>query len=175
VLNKKKYQYHDVGLNPAIQNAAQALAIDERRKPFAPDVWTKPVGWDGKLDQAWFPGVHSNIGGGYAPDGLANEPLHWIIGHAEQLGLEVDTAYLAHFLPCFNSVLNDSMTITYKVMGENVRRLGQHANDGEALHRSAIDRKNLLACAYDPPNLDLNLPVVDTTRLPRGQPCPERP
>ena len=46
VLNKKKYQYHDVGLNPAIQNAAQALAIDERRKPFAPDVWTKPVGWD---------------------------------------------------------------------------------------------------------------------------------
>ena len=31
VLNKKKYQYHDVGLNPAIQNAAQALAIDERR------------------------------------------------------------------------------------------------------------------------------------------------
>jgi hypothetical protein len=67
------------------------------------------------------------------------------------------------------------MTITYKVMGENVRRLGQHANDGEALHRSAIDRKNLLACAYDPPNLDLNLPVVDTTRLPRGQPCPERP
>lgn len=38
LFNKKKYTYHDVGLNPAIQNAVQALAIDERRKPFAPDI-----------------------------------------------------------------------------------------------------------------------------------------
>lgn len=175
VLNKKKYQYHDVGLNPTIQNAVQALAIDERRKPFAPDVWTRPPGWDGQLNQAWFPGVHTNVGGGYAPDGLANEALHWVLEQAEQLGLEVNTAYLAHFLPCFNSVLNDSMTMVYKVMGENERRLGQHPNDGEALHQSAIDRKKLSTCAYDPPNLNQELPAVDTTRVPRGQPCPDLP
>ena len=83
IFNKDKYKYHDVGLNPAIEHAYHALAIDERRKPFAPDIWTRPAGWQGQLEQAWFPGVHSNVGGGYAPDGLANEALQWIVEKAE--------------------------------------------------------------------------------------------
>src|SRR5688572_12320614 len=37
LFNKNKYKYHDVGLNPHIENAYHALAIDERRKPFMPD------------------------------------------------------------------------------------------------------------------------------------------
>ena len=68
-----------------IQNAFHALAIDERRKPFAPDIWEKPAGWAGQLEQAWFAGVHSNVGGSYAPDGLANEALHWIVEKAEKV------------------------------------------------------------------------------------------
>jgi hypothetical protein len=129
--------------------------------------------------QAWFPGVHSNVGGGYAPDGLANEALHWVGEKAERLGLEFDAAYLTHFRPCFNSVLKDSMTAMYKVMGPRSRTLGEHAADGEAVHQSAIDRKNLPACVYDPPNLRTYLAktgaaqAVNTTRVPRGAPCPD--
>ena len=125
--------------------------------------------------------MHSNVGGGYAPDGLANEALHWIVEKAEQLGLEFDAAYLAHFLPCFNSVLKDSMTAMYKIMGPHVRMLGEHAGDGEAIHQSALDRSNLPACAYDPPNLKAHLATasavqaVGTTRIPRGIPCPDLP
>lgn len=178
VFNKKKYSFHDVGLHAAIQHAVQALAIDERRKPFAPAIWTRPTDWNGRLTQAWFAGVHSNVGGGYAPDGLANEALHWVVEQAEHLGLEIDRAYLEHFRPCFNSVLNDSMTAMYKIMGPHVRMLGEHASDGETVHQSAIDRKNLPACAYAPPNLDDYLTktrppqVVNTTRVARGAPCP---
>lgn len=177
VFNKKKYQYHDVGLHPAIQNAFHALAIDERRMPFAPNIWTRPDRWVGHLEQAWFAGVHCNVGGGYAPDGLANEALHWIIEKAEHLGLEVDSAYLAHFLPCFNSVLHDSMTAIYKVMGPFERPLGRHLADGEAIHESAIDRINFAECKYGPGNLKTQqsgvdvLPVVSTTRIARGKPC----
>src|SRR5437588_213063 len=82
LFNKNKYRYHDVTLNANIKNAYHALAIDERRKPFAPNVWTRPKDWGGTLQQAWFPGVHSNVGGGYSPDGLANEALHWIVEKA---------------------------------------------------------------------------------------------
>ena len=141
LFNKDKYKYHKIGLaDSTIQNAFHALAIDERRKPFAPDIWEKPAGWTGQLEQAWFAGVHSNVGGSYAPDGLADEALQWIVEKAEGLGLEFDKAYLAHYLPCFNSVLNDSMTAMYKVMGPNVRTLGRHVADGEVIHQSAIDR-----------------------------------
>ena len=94
MFNRRKYQYHDVGLNPHIENAYHALAIDERRKPFAPNLWRRPANWNGVLEQAWFPGVHSNVGGGYAPDGLANEALHWIAGKAQALGLAVDDDFL---------------------------------------------------------------------------------
>jgi uncharacterized protein (DUF2235 family) len=178
LFNKGKYQYHDVGLNDHIENALHALAIDERRKPFAPDVWVRPTGWAGHLEQAWFAGVHSNVGGSYTPDGLANEALHWLVEKAERLGLEFDSQYLAHYLPCFNSTLFDSMSAMYKVMGQNIRAIGKHLTDGEAVHQSVIDRRNLKECQYAPPNLPAELSsggtirVVNTTRIARGTPCP---
>jgi uncharacterized protein (DUF2235 family) len=178
LLNRKKYQYHDVDLNPNIKNAFQALAIDERRKPFSPSIWTRPTGWAGHLDQAWFAGVHSNIGGGYAPDGLANEALHWIVERAEGLGLEFDNAYLQHFRPCFNSVLQDSMTAMYRLMGPYVRPIGDHLADGEVVHKSAVDRMDLAECSYQAENLEAYLSkagpitLAHTARVPTGVPCP---
>lgn len=179
LLNKNKYVYHDVGLSPMIENAYHALAIDEQRKPFKPDLWSKPKDWSGKLEQAWFAGVHSNVGGSYAPDGLANEALHWIVEKAEALGLAFDGAYLEKFTPCFNSVLNDSMTVKYRIMGPYVRPLGGQPNDGECIHQSAIDRSKLAECKYGPANLmskvggGSTIKLVDTKRIARGTPCPE--
>lgn len=172
-----KYKFHDIELNPTIQHAYHALAIDERRNPFAPSLWTRPPGWNGTLEQVWFAGVHSNVGGSYSPDGLANEALHWMVEKAEGLGLEFDKPFLQHYLPCFNSVLNDSMTVMYKLMGPYVRPIGQHLADGEAIHQSAIDRMNLPECQYNPQNLREYIgrgtpSITNTKRMPRGTPCP---
>ena len=177
LFNRRKYRYHDVALNPHIQNAFHALAIDERRKAFAPNFWARVDGWRGCLQQAWFAGVHSNVGGGYTPDGLANEALHWIVEKAEGLGLEVDGEYLGHYLPCFNSVLHDSMGPLYRLMGPLVRIVGCRPNDGEVVHQSAIDRLHLQACGYAPSNLRAYLKrngtraICDTDRIARGSPC----
>jgi hypothetical protein len=181
ILNKDKYRYHDVELNPNIQNAYHALAIDERRKPFEPNLWTRSPGWTGKLEQAWFPGVHRGVGGGYSPDGLANEALHWIVEKAESLGLEFDSNYLKHYTPCFNSVLRDSMTAMWKVLGQHIRPVGKQQADGEVLHKSTIDRRNLAECDYHPENLEAFLAssgavtLASTTRVPTGIPCPPLP
>lgn len=175
VFNRNKYAYHDVGLHPQIQHAYQALAIDERRKPFAPSVWARPSDWQGVLEQAWFAGVHSNIGGGYDPDGLANEALHWIVEKAEVLGLEFDNKYLGYFRPCFNSQLFDSMTAKYKLLGKIERPIG--GGSGEAIHQSALDRKAYPPVRYSAPNLDRYLngngtaKAYTTNRIARGNPC----
>lgn len=174
LVNPNKYKYHAVGLSTQVEHAYQALAIDERRRPFAPDVWTRPPGWNGSLEQAWFAGVHSNIGGGYYPDGLANEALHWMVGKAEDLGLECDQSYLSNFTPCFNSVLHDSMTTMYRAMIPITRRPGRHPDAGEALHQSVLDRLAHAPSAYRPGNVAVeDLPVVNTTRIERGKPCPD--
>jgi hypothetical protein len=180
LFNSKKYQYHDVSLNPAIQNAYHALAIDERRKPFAPNLWKRFAGWQGNLEQSWFPGVHTNVGGSATRDGLANEALHWIVEKAEALGLELNNAFLEHYKPCFNSVLRDSMTPMYKLMGSHVRPIGLQLSDGETVHQSAIDRMNLPICGYSPANLTAHLRsgasarTSNTMRVPRGTACEDQ-
>lgn len=172
VINRGKYEYHQIELFPAILNACHALAIDEQRRPFDADLWQRPAGWGGVLEQAWFAGVHTNVGGGYSLDGLANEALHWIVEKAEKLGLVVDSEYLGHFEPHFTSVLRDSMSLKYRLMGgAKPRTVGAHRDAGECIHRSAIDRLGDSASKYGPDNLRAvvgganALPIVTTTRI----------
>jgi uncharacterized protein (DUF2235 family) len=164
-VNGNKYEYHDINLNGHIANAYHALAIDERRKPFAPALWERPEGWTGVLEQAWFPGVHSNVGGGYKPDGLANEALQWIVGKAEACGLDFDRDYLRFFEPHFDSVLHDSMSAKYRMFGPGIRPIGSYKAHGECVHEAALNRTKHPASAYTPKNLLAvldELPVVRT-------------
>ena len=178
LVNGNRFTYHDIELNPNVLNAFHALALDEQRVPFKPSLWTRPPTWNGHLEQTWFCGVHCNVGGGYAPDGLANEALHWLVEKAEGFGLEFDSEYLGHFRPCFNSTLNDSMTLLYRVMGDYHRPVGEHRQHGEQVHQSVVDRLALKGLAYAPRNLAQELvsgsnalPIVNTTRISRGTPC----
>ena len=177
IFNRNKYQFHDIGLNEHIRSAAQALAIDERRKPFAPSVWTKPPDWNGTLQQAWFPGVHMDVGGGYVPDGLANEALHWIVECAKTQGLVVDDAFLAPYLACFNSTIHDSMSLKYRMMGPILRPIGQADPTSEGLHQATVDRQAMATLAYSPANVAAHKAsggqrVYDTANIVRGKPCP---
>jgi hypothetical protein len=119
------------------------------------------------------------VGGGYAPDGLANEALHWMVEKAEHLGLQVDPAYLLHFTPCFNSILQNSMTVMYRLFGPYIRPIGVQPEGFESIHRSALDRLNYPACSYQPANLKAYLPtqgqgrMAITTRVATGTACPE--
>jgi uncharacterized protein (DUF2235 family) len=54
--------FHNTRLNN-IDYAYHALAIDERREPFKPNLWTH-AGDSKEMKQVWFSGCHSNIGGG---------------------------------------------------------------------------------------------------------------
>jgi uncharacterized protein (DUF2235 family) len=94
--NLKRYQFHDVTLSSSVENACQALAIDERRKSFIPALWKlsntvkKNPNHQQRLEQRWFAGVHSNIGGGYADTGLSNLALKWLAAQAGKVGLCYD-------------------------------------------------------------------------------------
>lgn len=175
VFNRKKYAYHDVSLNSNIQHAYQALAIDEHRKPFAPSVWDRPKDWAGTLQQAWFVGAHSDVGGSEPKDGLANQALHWMVERAEDHGMAFDEAYLAFYRPCFNGDLHDSMTAMYRVMGPITRVIGAHGAD-EGLHQSVVDRHAAPGMNYAPANLTGYLneqghPLVYQNRHPSRTPC----
>ncbi|CAG8949666.1 hypothetical protein HYFRA_00003984 [Hymenoscyphus fraxineus] len=73
-------------LSPKIQNAFQALAINERRPLFAPEVFKKPASIK-SMKQCWFFGTHSAVGGGTGQQDIAvpDISLLWMISQLEGL------------------------------------------------------------------------------------------
>ncbi|MCG8519961.1 MAG: DUF2235 domain-containing protein [Pseudomonadales bacterium] len=87
--------FFNTHLSPQVKHAYQALALDEQRGPFAPDLWTGQINDDQTVEQCWFRGVHSDIGGGYKEAGLSDIALLWMADKARTLGLDFDATYLA--------------------------------------------------------------------------------
>ena len=73
-----------------VENAYHALAIDERRTPFEPTLWMHKPKPGQTIEQVWFCGVHSDVGGGYPERGLSDITLDWMIGKAKGVGLAFD-------------------------------------------------------------------------------------
>lgn len=81
----------DESKNPSVLYVRHALAIDERRIFFRQLHWISSPGQDCK--EVWFPGVHSDVGGGYPEkeSGLSKIALQWMVHEACALGLKVDS------------------------------------------------------------------------------------
>ncbi|SNY92454.1 Uncharacterized alpha/beta hydrolase domain [Cohaesibacter sp. ES.047] len=87
--------------NPSVKNVRHAVAIDERRTMYAPQLF--PSGGTFKpllgsfeeseqdCQEVWFSGTHCDVGGGLpeALSGLAKIPLDWMINEADAKGLQV--------------------------------------------------------------------------------------
>lgn len=113
--------------NPDIAIARHALAIDEHRGFFRPSPWfpksppTSPDSGPKDLLQVWFPGDHSDVGGGYPePEcGLSKGSLKWMVCEAAAHGLLFDNGRLKemfglagsrYIAPNPNGPLHNSMT-----------------------------------------------------------------
>ena len=85
-----KFPY--TAVNPDVAIGRHALSIDERRCFFRQNMWGE-AGPAQNAKQAWFPGVHEDVGGGYPEreSGLAKVSLEWMIREASAAGLRIDS------------------------------------------------------------------------------------
>ena len=85
----------DLTLPDNVKKCYHAMALDERRGNFClTRVAPRKGGTLGdRLQEVWFRGVHSDIGGGQCP-GLSNITLCWMLRRAKEAGLPVDEAKL---------------------------------------------------------------------------------
>lgn len=77
--NRKRFQFLDASLGKNVDVALHAVAIDEKRGPFVPTLWEKKARDTQLVEQVWFPGVHSNVGGSYLDARLSDTALDWMI------------------------------------------------------------------------------------------------
>ena len=161
-LINKRWAFHDMTLSSWVDNAFQALAIDERRKPFQPSVWNRSAN-EQVLEQVWFAGVHSNIGGSYPQAGLSDISVLWMISKLHECGLAVDGACLqanSNPKPDPFGKLYDSQTLWYKLagLGDYIRPIGAKAQESAA--STAVERMNGSSSQYTPTNLDAYLKLA---------------
>lgn len=64
-------------LNDRIQKVVHIVSLDEDRVPFTPTLINQDDKPD-RIEEVWFPGVHSDIGGGYWHDGLSDNALAFV-------------------------------------------------------------------------------------------------
>ncbi len=90
VVNPFKHEFHNRELSVRIPVGLHAMSVDENREIFAPVLWedARPDGEEPAqvIEQCWFPGVHSDVGGGYDDDDqLAQVSLAWMLGRVRAL------------------------------------------------------------------------------------------
>lgn len=150
-LTRKNYQFHDTELSGVVQHAYHALAIDERRAPFEPTLWQYRPKPEQTVEQVWFCGAHSDVGGGYPDSDLSDVALDWMIEKSQAAGLEFDEiAERAYPLsPDSNGPLHESKTGLYRLTRGFDRPIGLSLREGadrgasdptQSVHRSVLER-----------------------------------
>lgn len=170
----REYQFHDVKLSADVDYAYHAVALDEKRALFEPTLWelsssARKNRVNQEVEQVWFPGVHSNVGGGYADSGLSDIALEWMLGKARSLNIGFKENYLSENvkpdpLAAIRSSTTGIFSILSKVSREINKTIISYAEDeeghrteynvirNEKIHFSCLKRERELK-KYNPKNL----------------------
>lgn len=136
------YKFHDTELSDRVRHARHAVAIDEMRESYSPTLWTNVDNRQG-VKQAWFAGVHSDVGGGYLEKGLSDAALKWMVDEARACGLSFRGGLDGQIAPDPRDVLHDSRSGFFKRMRAMPRTIpcfGVEGPESSFIHNSAIAR-----------------------------------
>ena len=143
----KKYtnkflQFHDTKINKEIKHAYHALSIDEQRETFRPTLWNVHSGNAHQvIEQVWFAGVHSDIGGGYKQREHSDITFKWMIDKIKDKVLLDDSTYKFH--QNVSHEIHDSWKFYY---GGKERRVASATDiNTPSVHKSVLEKLHRLS------------------------------
>jgi len=79
------FSFVDTKLNASVQRGYHAMALDERRRDFPVTRWVARK----DIEEVWFSGCHSDVGGGYpaGETGLSDLALGWMMAQLQTQGV----------------------------------------------------------------------------------------
>ncbi|MGZ0079676.1 DUF2235 domain-containing protein [Methylomonas sp. YC3] len=169
---KLAHNFYDFKLNNSIQNAYHALSIDDERQTFHPLVWDERH-FNNTVEQVWFAGVHSNVGGGYPRTGMSDVALVWMLEKAMAHGLIVYDDVLTSYRESANVYdklydSRDGVGLYYRYGPRNLRALSLDPDTDEpmlkgniAVHFSAYRKLKEFSEGYAPDGMPARFDVVD--------------
>ncbi len=180
-----QWRFADRRVSRRVLRARQALSIDDERRTFLPNLWDEgpeqPTAPDTHphVEQVWFAGVHTNVGGGYDKDQLAYLSLDWMLSEACREGLRFPADARARIRREADplGLLVDSragMAGLYRYRPRDVAQLSAHAGVAcPGVHASVLARVRDAPLGYAPVLLPEQIEVVETP-VPPAPPAPRR-
>lgn len=172
--NMLEYGFRGLALNSNVQKACHACAIDDCRQTFHPVTWDERVDETSeRIEQVWFAGVHSNVGGGYPKNQLASVTLNWMIQQVQKQDAKTATDPQQHlqFLPqaleeitqeknahgkLYNSRSGFASAFRFRPRDlETIRQ--SYSEEKLKVHPSVLERIDHFTDAYSPHNLTKQL------------------
>lgn len=140
-------EFHNHRLGDHIHHGYHALAIDETRTSYRPILWKLSHDWKGRLEQAWFPGAHGDVGGEVRSfpraRPLSNLSLNWMLRRADRCGMSLPEGWQALFAEDATApMLGTNRGIGKFFILRRRRYVG--GGDGEMIHLSIRERMNAL-------------------------------
>lgn len=168
------HSFYYYRLTDNVGHACQALALDDERTAFWPHVWREQGRLPGTVEQVWFAGMHSNVGGGYGRSGMASVALHWMMLRAQQQGLvfeqgAVQRAFADSHAHGRMYDSRDGLAILYRYHPREIEALCRDRVEGNIrIHRSVLERLARRTANYAPGQLPATFDVVESD--PEAQP-----
>lgn len=152
--------FKDRTLHPEIGRGVHAVSIDERRAKFLPNLWDIPDDQLGRrVDQVWFAGVHSDVGGWYRERGLSAIALRWMLKHARKAGLIAGEVFFAEIDRRADAEgrRHESFKWYWRILGGEASR---SIPEGARVHESVRVRRDAPGSDYAPSNLPADSALV---------------
>ncbi len=164
----KPFRFPNCGLLPCVEHSYQALSIDDERLTFHPILWNEQTKRDEQIvEQVWFSGVHSNVGGGYLKDQMALVSLTWMIDRAKAAGLELNEDLCAEYRTeaSVHALLYDSragLSSYYRYRPREIQALCEEGGAGTPrIHWTVLDRIRRATANYAPALIPEDYELVD--------------
>ncbi|WP_423906443.1 DUF2235 domain-containing protein [Candidatus Spongiihabitans sp.] len=136
-------------LNQDIKYAYQAISIDEKRKMFPVSIWDESKKSEQQtIEQVWFSGVHSDVGGYYTNCGLSDIALAWMMDKAIQQGLRIKENWTNNLQQNCLGTLHNSRARFWKLWRKVDRIIPVNAKIHESVFQRQEKDKN-----YKPSNV----------------------
>jgi len=137
-----RHRFHNFRLSESVENAYQALAIDDERKTFFPVYWDRELLDYQTVQQVWFCGMHTDVGGGYKEQNLSDIPLVWLTGKAIRHGLLLYPRHKVQIDEDINGTMHDSRgTWITRFYRRQVRTWDVNQQGKPVIHQSVLERK----------------------------------
>lgn len=162
-----KWRFHDSKLGKNVRCGRHAMALDELRSSFTVTHWSNADKHE-NCQELWFPGVHSDVGGGYAETDLSDSALEWMMAEAESQGLDFRSGAVDQLQPNPNGVMHNSYRGLFAAMRSRPRAIPEMGLDANSsvFHDSALTRQQTSPLSYPEYYPHRSLDVGESITLP---------